>query len=216
MPPQIQGAEQTAILIDGMGDLFFTSDLHLGHKNIIRLAGRPFNSTPEMNAWLLEAWNETVGEDATVFVLGDVVLGNRGDGLGVVSKMAGTKHLVVGNHDRCFGAPGQAAEQRDLAGGFASVIHGTTLVDVGLAAPALVGHFPYRGDHPGVPDRHAGVRPEDEGRWLLHGHLHGQYRRRGRMIDVGVDAWAGRPVPVGRILEVINGKDDEVPVVPWT
>ena len=36
---------------------FFTSDLHLGHRNIIRLCGRPFASLEEMDETLIRRWN---------------------------------------------------------------------------------------------------------------------------------------------------------------
>ena len=51
--------------------LFFTSDLHLGHANIIRYCDRPFANVGEMDAELIRRWNETVGEEDVVYFLGD-------------------------------------------------------------------------------------------------------------------------------------------------
>ena len=39
---------------------FFTSDQHLGHKNIIRLCNRPFKTLEEMNNVLVERWNASI------------------------------------------------------------------------------------------------------------------------------------------------------------
>jgi len=38
--------------------LYFTSDLHLGHANVIRLASRPFECIEEMNERLIANINE--------------------------------------------------------------------------------------------------------------------------------------------------------------
>jgi calcineurin-like phosphoesterase family protein len=35
---------------------FFTSDQHLGHRNIIRLCSRPFASIEEMDETLISRW----------------------------------------------------------------------------------------------------------------------------------------------------------------
>lgn len=52
----------------------WTSDLHLGHANIIRYCDRPFADVREMNDELIRRWNETVSSDDEVWVLGDVAL----------------------------------------------------------------------------------------------------------------------------------------------
>lgn len=43
--------------------VYFTSDLHLGHRNILRLCDRPFASIEEMDEVLMDNWNRKVHRD---------------------------------------------------------------------------------------------------------------------------------------------------------
>lgn len=80
-------------------NIFFTSDLHFGHANIIRLAGRPFTSVEEMDAYMIKKWNEVVGQEDVVFVLGDFAYKGNHSALHYLDQLKGYKVLVVGNHD---------------------------------------------------------------------------------------------------------------------
>lgn len=51
---------------------FYTSDLHLGHANVIKFDNRPFANVDEMDQCIIIRWNERVSDDDTVFILGDV------------------------------------------------------------------------------------------------------------------------------------------------
>ena len=50
---------------------FVISDLHLGHKNIIKLCDRPFKSLEEMDNVIINNWNKVVTDEDIVYVLGD-------------------------------------------------------------------------------------------------------------------------------------------------
>jgi calcineurin-like phosphoesterase family protein len=54
-----------------MKNIFFTSDTHFYHTNIIKYCNRPFSSVEEMNQKLIENWNNTISEHDTIFHLGD-------------------------------------------------------------------------------------------------------------------------------------------------
>jgi len=82
--------------------IFYTADLHLGHKNVIRLCNRPFSSIEEMDAALIENWNAVVGKEDTVYVLGDFSFRSAGSVKPVLKALNGTKHLVLGNHDKSW------------------------------------------------------------------------------------------------------------------
>ena len=201
---------------------WFTSDMHLGHANIIRYCARPFADVAEMNAGLIERWNATVSRADTVWVLGDVAMGHIADSLHLVDHLHGTKHLVSGNHDRCFDADhnpgGKAAtwEQRYLDAGFATVHHGEVQLTLDLANDGKLAvracHFPYSGDS-GDEDRYVDRRPTDDGGWLLHGHVHERWRWHRRMINVGVDAWNYAPVAEATLAAIVGHYNDTAPAV---
>jgi calcineurin-like phosphoesterase family protein len=58
-----------------------TSDLHLGHENIIRYCGRPYLSVPQMNDDLVRRWNEVVAPGDDVIVVGDLAMGRLDESL---------------------------------------------------------------------------------------------------------------------------------------
>ena len=57
--------------------IFFVSDTHFSHENIIKYCKRPFKSIEENDEVLIRRWNEKVPEDGIVFHLGDVAFGDR-------------------------------------------------------------------------------------------------------------------------------------------
>ena len=46
-----------------MKNLFFTSDHHFGHKNIIKFSNRPFENADEMDEIMIQRWNEKIKPD---------------------------------------------------------------------------------------------------------------------------------------------------------
>ncbi|MBA7660055.1 hypothetical protein ES703_68054 [subsurface metagenome] len=77
--------------------VFFISDLHFNHKNIIRYCRRPFASVEEMNRTLIANWNSVVGKDDFVFFLGDLTFGRPSPWLRMLN---GTIVIIKGSHDR--------------------------------------------------------------------------------------------------------------------
>lgn len=59
--------------------VFFTSDTHFNHTNIIRFCSRPFKDVEHMNETLIANWNRVVGPDNIVFHLGDFCLGGSAE-----------------------------------------------------------------------------------------------------------------------------------------
>jgi len=195
---------------------WLTADLHLSHANIIAYCDRPYASVSEMDNDLVQRWNEVVAPDDEVWVLGDVALGRLDDSLLYVAYLNGTKHLVPGNHDRmfkCNGTKWANATKRYIDAGFADVLDDQIM----LIEPMLMAcHFPFAGEaRDGHEDRFVDHRPKDQGQLLVHGHTHGKWRRNGRMIDVGVDAWGGYPVSFETVAALFGADEDQVAAVPW-
>lgn len=50
---------------------YYISDMHLGHKNVLKFDSRPFESVEEMNETLIANWNVKVTDEDDVWILGD-------------------------------------------------------------------------------------------------------------------------------------------------
>jgi len=191
---------------------FFTSDLHFGHQNIIAYTSRPYASVDEMNLDLIVRYNSVVTSDDVVYLLGDVCMGKLDDSLALISLLNGTKYLIPGNHDRMFGVTGNKyrnAIARYIDAGFADVLSNQIRDDFGFGTATLC-HFPPSGDT-AESDRYDEHRPQMPPHGLLlHGHTHGAWRKRGRCIDVGVDANGGYPLSADDIAD-LAAMGDHVP-----
>ena len=79
--------------------IFFTSDTHFGHSKIIDYCKRPFSSIEEHDKTLIQNWNNVVGQDDTVFHLGDFAYGNSQFISNIIKQLNGNIILIKGNHD---------------------------------------------------------------------------------------------------------------------
>ena len=81
--------------------IWFTSDLHFGHKRIIEFCPdtRPYSSVEEMNGDIISKWNSKVSDNDIVFILGDVSFAKADVTVQCLSQLNGNLYLVTGNHD---------------------------------------------------------------------------------------------------------------------
>lgn len=78
---------------------FYISDLHLGHRNVLRYDQRPFPDLDTMHREIVRRWNAAVSPSDEVYILGDFAWKNAiGDE--VLSQLCGHKFLILGNHDK--------------------------------------------------------------------------------------------------------------------
>lgn len=178
--------------------IWFTSDTHFGHENIIRFCNRPFRNAVEMNAELIRRWQETVPEDGIVFHLGDFAHGGSKLWNDILCALPGRKYLILGNHD-----------MKSLRQGFMSHFEMVTqqmTIRVG-GQTIVLNHNPflcYGGSYRDV--------------WQLFGHVHsgpashtGLDHPRLKMLfplqyDVGVDNNDFRPISFARVKAKIEAQ----------
>lgn len=130
-----------------MSKVFFTSDLHFGHKKLCEnVRGMTME---ESNEYIVKQWNSVVSKRDIVYVLGDIV---REDSsyLHWLDKLNGTIYVVGGNHD-----------DRKVC---------KKLRELGIT---VLGCLKYRG----FICTHIPVHPSElrEHRANIHGHLHRLY-----------------------------------------
>lgn len=186
---------------------WFTSDHHFGHVNIIKYCNRPFNSVAHMNSIMESSWNSVVAPNDTVYYLGDFAMQPHMV-TEILPRLNGSKILVAGNHDRCHPNIGNPDRwlQTYLDAGFNSV-HVDLELEIG-GQNVLLHHFPYRSESE-PKQKYYGQRPVDNGRWLIHGHVHDRWKLSGRQINVSVENWNFEPVS----LEAISGIIQEGPAL---
>lgn len=80
--------------------IFFTSDWHIGHKNVIVFDERPFKDVNHMTEVLIANYNASVGEKDVCYFLGDMGLCKAEELKKVLNRLKGIKVLLLGNHDR--------------------------------------------------------------------------------------------------------------------
>ena len=83
-----------------MNKIYFISDTHFDHINIIKYCDRPFKDVEEMNEVIMNNWNKTIDNNDIVYFLGDFCLNNRHRIAEILNQLNGYKILVYGNHDK--------------------------------------------------------------------------------------------------------------------
>lgn len=170
--------------------IYFTSDLHFGHKNIIvyenEARGR-FSSVDEMNECLINNWNETVGADDTVYILGDVFMGQMDLIDSIMPKLNGTKILIRGNHDT-----NKRVERMKI---YLDGVYDIYNVKYGDAFIVLC-HYPMR---EWLHKEHGSIH--------LYGHVHSNEHRNGVLCEknsyhIGIDTNNLKPVSIEEVIKL--------------
>lgn len=188
---------------------WYTSDHHFGHRNIIGFASRPWDDVDSMGDGMLARHNAVVAPDDDVFIVGDLVWQPRW--LHTVARMHGNKFLVPGNHDRCHKMHGSWAKHVKEYENAGLTITDPIITHEINGQRVKICHFPYYDiesaawdNERGRGDRFSGLRPDDEGDFLIHGHVHTLWQTRPRMVNVGVDVWKWAPVSETTIIEIME------------
>ena len=180
-------------MIFKMNKIWFTSDSHFGHDRIIKYANRPFESVGEMDIALIQAWNERVGDDDTVYHLGDFCFGKKKEFVKYASRLNGRIMLIRGNHDHWM-------SQRDIDKKIVCYQDEPVLTKSGhfiMVLPLIVDLKPVdlgRKDDTWIVLAHYPLvswNRSCHGSLHLYGHMHGLHllsAKSGKSMDVGVDA----------------------------
>lgn len=177
----------------------FTSDLHYGHKNILKHCPlRPYKSIEEMREKFIVNYNSVVGHYDRVCWVGDAFFTSVEDSKQIMMRLNGQKILVMGNHDK--------SKKAMLEIGFSIVADELTVRIANKTC--LVVHYPPKGSkHAGYEydDRFNDLRPDRKAHEIIiHGHTHYHVKKDGNSIHCGVDAWDYKPVSVKEIEELIR------------
>lgn len=187
------------LLLNSMNNnkTWFTADHHFSHFNIIRYCSRPFASIEEMNEEMARRWNALVEENDLVYHLGDFAFG-----LGEVEKwkqrLNGEIILIAGNHD-CF--PHKKPQLLERYRKLFKEVCFEKIIEI-EGRKIKLHHYPYQ-EH--VNEKHHLIRPEkSEEDFLLCGHIHEKWHKKGTAINVGVDRNNFSPISVERVIELMD------------
>lgn len=178
--------------------IFFTSDIHFGHRGIIKHCDRPYPNVDEMDYDLIARWNRTIGPKDEVYVLGDVSFHGGKETIEIFKQLNGKKHLIWGNHDKHLRK--FAAFWLDLF----EDVHEYKKIRVqpvpnGPSQQIVLCHYPFES-----------WDQQHKGSWHLHGHCHGTLpvREESLRMDVGVDCHGYYPISLATIKRVMDKKAD--------
>lgn len=198
--------------------IWFTSDWHFSHRNVIPYCNRPYANVDEMNAAMLKIWNDTVAPNDIVFFLGDLDINGMRSFREMSHLLNGEKHLISGNHDATFihqpskGIPSKVQKNYDKVRSFGwASVQQELEMDLSNGERVLLSHLPYLDDDAHKYDlRYKEMRPIDNGLPLIHGHLHARYLKKGNMVDVGFDGKLGL-YSEEEVIKLINDPRDFIP-----
>lgn len=184
-------------------NVFFTTDFHLFHNNVLRFDNRPFKDVHEMHDEIEKRWNEVVGPNDVVIYLGDLSFARKEDKQYVedmLDRLNGTIHFIMGNHDKY--------DEIKKMSRFASV---QDYLEV------RIGHFDDSGSRVETMFccMHYPIyswNKSHHGSYMVHGHCHGNlhhgedasfYDNR-RVIDVGCMLHDYRPISYVEVMKKLN------------
>jgi len=184
--------------------IWFTSDTHFHHTNILRFCNRPFKDINEMNATIIRNWTNCISEDDYVFHLGDFAFCSNGALKALDEQLTGHIIILKGNHDeKTFKHLPKFKHIEYIAYQMLITVEGQRI---------YLNHYPflcYGGVYRNNPT------------WQLFGHVHsnkqdnvGKDISRLNMLfpyqyDVGVDNNDFTPVNFYKIKEIINRQTAE-------
>lgn len=186
-------------------NLFFTSDLHFGHRNVLKFCNRPWEDEKQMSKGLIENWNKIVTNNDIVVSLGDFSWWDSNTEIKkLLSQLSGEKiYLVPGNHDTDKGYR-ELPERVELLGSVVQVwISGLWADKPNKSLEVTLCHYPLAT----WPHKHNGALQ-------FFGHIHSGMNTehsvdivgedlnivKSQQVDVGCDNWGYYPVEIKNLI----------------
>ena len=174
-------------------NIYFTSDTHFGHSNIIRYCHRPFKDVNEMDESIIQNINDVVKENDILYHLGDFCFTKHN-----YSRVKEYRdqincrnvHLMLGNHD----------VKSYVMSHFAST---TDYLKIKINTQKIIlCHYPF-----------AVWDSSHHGSFNLAGHSHGTFKpslpneiSNGLCLDVGVDVHNFKPISIDQVISTMEEK----------
>ena len=181
--------------------IFFTSDTHFGHANIIKYCDRPFIDANDMNEQLIANWNNVVSPDDVVYHLGDFAFGNEKSVNAIMHRLNfAHMHFIKGNHDKPFMEWWTKARfNNDCVAQKVDISHYILETHINKQKFVLC-HYAMRVWN----ESHRGALH-------LYGHSHGTLPDdpNSKSFDVGVDCHNYQPISLEQVLKIMDKKKVE-------
>ena len=167
--------------------IYFTSDTHFGHYNIIKYCNRPFDNIHIMDQIIFDNINKVVGQGDTLYILGDFCFKGKKPIDYRLKILCRDVHLILGNHDKRINFIN--SDTTDM-NGFSSIQEVKEIIHCNQRI--YLSHYPHRS----WPASH-------KGSWMLFGHVHSKLDHEDRIsnrktLDVGVDNTVNYNKPFGQ------------------
>lgn len=161
-------------------DIYFTADTHFGHKRILEITERKFDSIEEHDQKIIDNWNDRVTDRDLVIHLGDFAFKRPTYYRG---RLNGELIVIEGNHDNL------PRTKFNVLRDYVGQIRGNMF---------HLYHYPVMA-----------WCSSHYGSYHLHGHVHGLFRYLPfRSLDVGIDCHDLAPIKFEKALKMIDLKNN--------
>ena len=169
--------------LDAGKKVYFWSDQHFGHSNIIKYANRPFEDKGHMDRIMIENYFNTIKNDDLVVWVGDVAFSGVTECRQMLGNLPGAKVLIMGNHDF-----DKKYNFKDF--GIFQEVYMATVFNMAIEEKVcnlIVSHYPIQNE----------LLPENT--LNIHGHIHDKTADI-KNINVSVEKTEYRPIDITNII----------------
>ena len=184
-------------------NVYFISDFHIGHHNVIKFDGRPFRDVDEMHAELIKRWNSVIDDDDEVYYMGDLCMRDVDTAKWVMHALKGKIHFIMGNHDRDKIIKRIDRFETIHEYGTEILVKDDTITDKRAKGhqQIIMSHYPI-----------LSWNRSHYGSWMIHGHAHGSlmksnqdyYKR--KVMDVGCNVIDYTPISYQEVKSAMDKK----------